>query len=219
IALLTGKSAMDSKQLADDLAAKLSAGSEAPAAVIASGNQVEVVYRDRIVTRYLPAEGGVKFNTVEYQKALSALDSLLKMREGAKPEGQSETPVANGAETPALGVTPSPAIATSIDSLKAILRDPLGSGLLKIKTWGLCARPEIGICYGTGSEFYAGVKVAYWNRYGASMGTTKNQIGIAISRRIDDVSKILRNTELLIMCGQRYDNRGVNVNFGVKVGL
>jgi len=218
IALFTGKSAMDSKQLADDLAAKLSAGSEAPAAVIASGNQVEVVYRDRVVSRYLPAEGSVKLNTVEYQKALSALDSLLKMREGAIETGHTETPVANGAEVPGL-IAPPAAITTSIDSLKAIVYDPIGSGLLTIKTWGLCLRPQIGGGWSGQLSPYLGLKVAFWNRAGIVLGTTSHQAGIGVSYRLDRWIKPLRNTEGMILYGIpfRKDNGGLYAGLAVNL--
>lgn len=219
IAIFQGKSGLEQRELIDDLQAKLSVCADIPAAVVASGNQVEVVYRDRVKTVYLPAEGKVSFNTVKYQNTISALDSLTKLRAGVNAEGYAEDAGANASEAPRLLLAPLGANQASIDSLRRILANPQASGLLKIKTWGLCARPQIGCGWNGQLAPYVGCKFIFYNRFGVTAGVTSHQAGIGVTYRVDRWVKFLRNTEVMGLYGVPFKRDSGGAYVGLVVNL
>ena len=224
IAVIFGKMNLDKNSLISALNASVESSGESPSSIVQQDGEVQIIYKDRIATKEIPPEGGIRFNTVEYQKAISALDSLLKIQAGAMRDGYVDsTLIRDGNEPAPYFIAPpdaeTPAITASIDSLKAIVYDPIGSGLLTIKTWGLCARPQLGGGWNGQLAPYLGAKIFFFNRAGIVLGTTSHQAGIGLSYRLDRWIKPLRNTEGMILYGVPFRKDSGGLYAGIAVNL
>jgi len=220
--LFQGKMNMDKSGEIEKLTSLLTAPEDMPAAIVASDGKVEVVYKDRVITKYVPTEGGVKFNAAEYQRTLAELDSLLALRGAGNAEGHTDTVVATTSTEPGLQV-PAPAANDSIDirirMINGMLSDPYSSGLLTIKTWGLCARPQIGGGWNGTLSPYVGAKIFFWNRFGITAGVTNSQAGIGVTYRVDKWVKFLRNTEIMGLYGIPFQKDSGGLYAGLAVNL
>ena len=88
-----------------------------------------------------------------------------------------------------------------------------------IKNKGFTFKPELGAGYNGNFDGYFGVKLAYWNRYGLSVGFTREQFGLGVSRHLDDLIPYFKNTEVFALAGMPYKDEYGKVFIGLKMGL
>ncbi len=219
IALFQGKTGVDKDNTIAELQARLLVPKEAPAMVAVADGKVSTVYRDRVVTRYVPNEGKVTFDSARLQQAYALLDSLRRV---AAEMEQPKTSVANGDSVASKPVAPSAAIkdiTARIDSLRSVIANPEGAGILVIKTWGTCLRPAVGAGWNGDLDCILNAKLLYWNRYGLGVGVTGHQVGVTITRKVNDWVPFLRNTELIGLYGIPFKQESGGAFAGIAIGL
>ena len=216
LSLLGGNTMLDQRQMIADLQSRLSAPDDTPAVIAQQGNHVQVVYKDRVVTRYTPVEGGVRLNAEKLRLIYASIDSLL--RERANAEGHADTAAIDAGEAPNPSLTRSPALNEEIARLRAQIANPQQSGLLTVKTWGLCASPQLGGGWNGAWDGYGGMKVAYWNRLGVVLGATSHQIGGGISYKLDRIP-LIHNTEVMMLYGVPFCKDYGNLYVGLGINL
>jgi len=91
-----------------------------------------------------------------------------------------------------------------------------GKTELKVKSWGFTARPGFGAYYTGDFEGALDLKLFYYDRYSAGLGSTLNGPNLFFSRHLDDLIPVLKpeNVELGLMYGRLYDNFGHSI-FGI----
>jgi hypothetical protein len=115
--------------------------------------------------------------------------------------------------------TSSPELVAVRDSLAAVVSDPEGAGLLRIKTMGTCLRPLATGGYSDRVDGGAGVKLLYFRRYGVGVGCVSRTAGVFVSRRLDDVVPFARNTEAMVLYGTPLRHDAGRLYVGLGVGL
>ena len=221
LAVFQGKQGINKDAEIATLQSKLITSNGAPAMVSATDNVVKIVYKDRVITRYLPTEGKVVYDTARLQQAYSLIDSL---RGVADASGHPDTVFAHGDSLEPLHSAPLAAIDTvkinaMIDSLLWVISHPSESGILTIKTWGTCLRPSIGVGFNGQIDAIVNAKLFFWDRYGLGVGTTSHQFGVTVTRHVDDWIPFLRNTELIGMVGIPFKKENTGMFAGIAVGL
>lgn len=84
---------------------------------------------------------------------------------------------------------------------------------VKIKDWGFTAKLGGGVIYSGKLYPMIDLKWFYWRRYGLTLGVTRSNIGIGITRHVDD---ILKFNNLEIIGFYTHNHRlflGLRVNF------
>ncbi len=180
-----------------------------PETIIINDTTVEIKYKDRVIVREVPREGYIKFDIGKYRRSILAQDSLSTELEDAKNNLDAVSD--DNQNSVFLRSKYLSRIADLENKIKEkkkntilIPSSPGGIKLITIKNKGMCFRPQIGIGYNGDVAPYVGIKLLYWNKYGLSVGTTPNQLGCAISRRIDDLIPWLKNTEIISLVGYPY---------------
>lgn len=200
-------------------------GTEAPAVVTITDDTVTLESPTQYTTRYKPPEGKVTFDAAKYREVVSRLDSLLRERAdstshvGITLPGRVNVPGDTASQHTEARLRTPPLRDLAIDSLRLVVQFPERYGILNIQTRGFCVRPMIGCGYDGEFDGVIGVKIAFWNRYGAIVGSTRKQAGIGITRRVDDILPFTHNTEAMVMYGVPYKKYDGNVFFGIGVGL
>jgi hypothetical protein len=189
-----------------------------PREIVITDTKVEYKYLDgKTVIKERVPEGYVKFDLFKYDKVVTMVDSVVKEREVYVGKLNSLLSKASG-DSVAIGIyrTKIAHLDSVVKKFNTTIADK--NDFLIIKNRGFTFRPQIGLGYSGIVTPYAGIKFAFWNRYGFSVGSTKDQIGIGISRHIDDLVPYMKNTEIILLGGLPYKD-GNNVFLGLCVGL
>ena len=193
-----------------------------PKEIVITDTKIEYVYRDgKTVTQYRTPDGYVKFDLKKYDKIQS--DMLLLERERLSVQEKLNIALRDSLLNKITINKLSGKLFTlsnEIDVLRSKL-NPVSqeTDFITVQNKGFVFRPQIGVGYNGEFSPYIGVKVAYWGNYGLSVGTTRQQAGITISRRIHDMVPFVRNTEFLIMGGIPYKSGDGNIFVGLGVNL
>lgn len=199
---------------------------ERPREIIVKETKVEYKYKDgKTIVKYVPREGSVNFNVAKYDALVAREDSLKAVQATLNAKltntlNEKLAAVKDKVIQENLAKDYREALA-DVDAELAKVQAQLNKPeiYVKIKNKGFTLRPMVGAGYNGSLSPYIGIKGAYWNRYGLSIGTTDKQVGIGISRHIDDIIPFLNNTEALILIGYPYKSTDGKVFAGISVGL
>ena len=179
--------------------------------IVVTQDKIRYITDTKIVTKFIPDEGGLTINIEQYMEAMAAIESLkvdIEKEKNAIAVSPDTTHISNRLQR----------VTTSLDSIRAALNNPEKFGFITIKTRGLCARPQLGIGYNGDLAGYLGLKVAYWNRWVISIGSTQNQFGGMITRKLDFIP-FTHNLEGGVLYGIPYRKDVGGVFVGINVNL
>jgi len=196
-----------------------------PKEIVIHDTKVEYVYKDgkTVVVERVP-EGYVKFDLEKYEKAIqereqvqAKIDSLSQEKTTTitamhrlLQQKQYDKALLNEYETRIKLLN------NDIRSLKRKINIP--SNVVSIQKRGWIFRVQTGIGWNGSLDGYVGVKYAFWNKYGLTVGTTSKQIGLGITRKIDFLPSI-KNVDLLLMGGKSYKDSYGTVFVGLVTTL
>ena len=157
-----------------------------PQTITVSDRQVEIGYSSgKTVAKGKPPEGYVKFDLKKYNQALTEISKLNEALRKAR-EARKDT-----------------AEVTSLLKEKEALVVDLGS-FLKVQTHGFVFRPQIGLGWSGKMGPCLAVKVFFWHRYNTGVLVSTELVGLKLSRHLDDLLPLLRNTEGTVGIGLGY---------------
>jgi len=106
-----------------------------------------------------------------------------------------------------------------VEKLLKIKKDSSRLINIRAKVVGFTLSPQFGIGYNGDYDVYLGTKLAFYGRYGVTAGTTTRQVGIGLTRRINDFVPFLKNTEAMVLYGYPYHDNGPRIFGGLSVNL
>ena len=195
-----------------------------PETIKITETEVQIQYKDRTITKEIVKEGYVEFDLARYRLAVNQADSLTRQIRLVE-EKVSNLKIESGDDEKKRD-----SLLSIIDDMKdrinkfkedtsVIIEDTGKNDIVYIKTRGFTFKPFVGVGYSGQLEPIAGIRLVYYNKYSLFGGSTREMVGVGISRRLSDVIPFTNNTSIAIMGGRPYKKDGSKIFIGLTVDL
>jgi len=194
------------------------AKSQKPETIIVTDTKVTTKYRDgKVVVQEKVPEGYVQFDMAKYESLMDEMANLELSIETVKSDlASAEADTVSKAKEIEVYRTQLKKLKGDWADLYIQINKPT---FVTVQNKGWCFRPMIGVGYSGKPVPYVGVKYAFWHKIGFTVGSTSEQAGIGITRRMFDVVPVLRNTELMLNYGVPYEKGGSTIFLGLGIGI